>query len=156
MGFDRAFFFFGRFVIFGPLRYSRRMEQEEKEQGTAIVTEKSMIPSREAIHAVRDALGLLDTRWAELCSEIALVVDRSNQAYGNSTERSARLMAILWPDGVSPDRMHDARCMISILDKLSRIVTDRDAFGESPWRDVAGYALLAYRHDLEEKPGRSR
>lgn len=132
------------------------MEQEQKEQGKSTVEKKSMLPSREAIHAVRDALGLLDTRWAELCSEIALVVDRSNQAYGNSTERSARLMGILWPDGVPPDRMHDARCMISILDKLSRIVTDKDAFGESPWRDVAGYALLAYRHDLEEKPGRSR
>lgn len=130
------------------------MDQEQ--QNDKIAEQKSMVPSREAIHTVRDALGLLDTRWAELCSEIALVVDRSNHAYGNSTEKSAALMAILWPDGVLPERMHDARCMISILDKLSRIVTDKDAFGESPWRDVAGYALLAYRHDLEEKPGRSR
>lgn len=32
----------------------------------------------------------------------------------------------------------------------------KDAFGESPWRDVAGYALLAYRHDLENHENRER
>ncbi len=35
--------------------------------------------------------------------------------------------------------------MIRILDKCFRIATHRDALGEDPWQDVAGYALLMNR-----------
>lgn len=100
---------------------------------------------------VKEVLQLHDEFLAELVSEIAIIVDKSNQAYGNSTEKSAEMMAILWPDGIPPDRMHDARVMISVLDKLSRIATDKNAFGESPWRDAAGYCVLGYKHDVVTK-----
>ena len=35
--------------------------------------------------------------------------------------------------------------VVRVLDKLFRIATDRDALGESPWRDIAGYGLLGAR-----------
>jgi len=108
------------------------------------------------MEAVAEALGLRDKTWAALGGEIARVVDMGNAAYGNSTEKSSKIMGILYPNGVQPEQLHDFRCMMSILDKLSRIATDKDAFGESPWRDVAGYALLAYRHDLNRNPNRER
>jgi len=97
-----------------------------------------------------------DPEWARLALEVGLVTDRSNTAYGDSTTKAGQLMAILWPNGVPPSRMHEAFIMVRILDKLSRVVTDKDAFGESPWRDVAGYALLALRHDLQHNPERER
>ena len=65
-------------------------------------------------------------------------------------------MAILYPNGIQPEQFHDARCTISIIDKLSRIATDKNAFSESPFRDITGYALLAYRHDLKENENRER
>lgn len=118
---------------------------------------KDAKPSQATVRAVAEMLGgIHDETWLELGLEITTVVDRSNAAYGDSTEKSAEIFQILWPDGVPVDRMHDFRCMVSILDKLSRIATDKDAFGESPWRDVAGYALLAYRHDLAEHEDRER
>jgi len=117
---------------------------------------KECKPTGEEMEAVQKALGIHDPVWANLGAEVIRVVDQSNQAYGNSTEKSASMMGILYPDGVRPEQLHDARCMISILDKLSRIATDKDAFGESPWRDVAGYALLAYRHDLSGHKERVR
>lgn len=117
---------------------------------------KNMKPTGEEMEAVGHALKVHDPVWANLGAELIKVVDTSNQAYGNSTEKSAKMMSILYPEGIQPEQMHDARCMISVLDKLSRIATDKDAFGESPWRDVAGYALLAYRHDLAEHEGRER
>lgn len=117
---------------------------------------KDCILDTNETEAVAEALGVKDKTWAALGGEIARVVDRTNRAYGNSTEKSAQILGILYPDGVQPEQLHDFRCMMSILDKLSRIATDKDAFGESPWRDVAGYALLAYRHDLEQHRERER
>lgn len=106
---------------------------------------------------VAEILGdIKDATWLDLGLEIITVVDRSNAAYGDSTEKSSEILQILWPEGVPIDRMHDLRCMVSIIDKLSRIATDKDAFGESPYRDIAGYAMLAYRHDLQEHEERER
>lgn len=117
---------------------------------------KSAKPDEQQVNTVKEALELEDPIWAELSGEVARVLDSTNKAYGNSTEKSARILGLLYPDGIQPERLHDVRCMISILDKLSRIATDKDAFSESPWRDIAGYALLAYRHDLTEHEGRER
>ena len=117
---------------------------------------KECKPTGEEMGAVQKALGVHDPVWANLGAEIIRVVDQSNQAYGNSTEKSARMLGILYPEGIRPDQLHDARCIISILDKLSRIATDKDAFGEHPARDIAGYALLMYRHDLQKNPDRER
>ena len=59
-------------------------------------------------------------------------------------------MRMLYPDGIPPEQMTDALAIVRIIDKLFRIATKKDAFGESPFRDIAGYGLLgAHRHDLE-------
>jgi hypothetical protein len=39
-----------------------------------------------------------------------------------------------------------------VIDKLFRVATKKDAFGESPWRDIAGYALLGIAADEKEAP----
>ena len=51
-------------------------------------------------------------------------------------------MKILYPNGISSDQLEDALAIVRILDKLFRIATDKDALGESPYRDIAGYGLL--------------
>lgn len=117
---------------------------------------KNVKPTQGVIDEVCGIANVTDPIWAELGLEIMSVVDKSNAAYGNSTEKSAEILKILWPDGVPPDRMHDFRCMVSIVDKLSRIATDKDAFGECAFRDIAGYALLGYRHDLRTHTDRER
>ena len=53
------------------------------------------------------------------------------------------MIRALYPDGIPSDKLDDALAVIRVVDKLFRIATDRDAMGESPWRDIAGYALLA-------------
>lgn len=83
-----------------------------------------------------------------LCRYLELTLQRKNLAYGDSTEKSAAILRLLWPDGIPPSSYYDARIAISVLDKLGRIATDRDALGESPWLDVAGYGILGLRHAL--------
>lgn len=83
------------------------------------------------------------SKWHPLAADIAATVAEKNAAYGDSFARSGEVMAVLYPNGIAPGQMADALAVVRVIDKLFRIATDRDALGESPWRDIAGYALLA-------------
>ena len=52
------------------------------------------------------------------------------------------IIKILFPQGVKPENYRDLLTITRIIDKLFRIATRKNAFGESPYRDIAGYALL--------------
>lgn len=85
------------------------------------------------------------TSYPEIGAQIGALVETKQAAYGDSFGKSGEVMRILYPDGIPPEKMDDALAVVRVLDKLFRIATDRDALGESPWRDVAGYALLSVR-----------
>ena len=86
-------------------------------------------------------------KYAELGAGIGALTDGKQAAYGDSFGRAGKVMRILYPDGIAPDQYDDALAVVRVIDKLFRIATDRDAFGESPWRDVAGYGLLGAGRD---------
>jgi hypothetical protein len=81
--------------------------------------------------------------YAETGAAIGELVAAKQAAYGDSFGKSGEVMRILYPDGIPAEKLDDALVVVRVLDKLFRIATDRDALGESPWRDIAGYALLA-------------
>lgn len=81
-------------------------------------------------------------RYEAMGSQIGALVDQKQAAYGDSYGKSGAVMRILYPAGIAPEQMDDALAVVRVLDKLFRIATDRDALGESPWRDVAGYGIL--------------
>ena len=90
--------------------------------------------------------------YESLGSHIGASVLAKQKAYGDSFGRAGPIMRILYPDGISLDKMDDALVVVRIIDKLSRIATHRDAFGEDPFRDIAGYGLLAVaRREQNEK-----
>jgi hypothetical protein len=80
--------------------------------------------------------------YEELGAEIGRLVESKQAAYGDSFGRSGEVMRILYPDGIQPEQYDDALAVIRIIDKLFRVATDRDALGESPFRDISGYGLL--------------
>lgn len=80
--------------------------------------------------------------YEEIGADIGALVKEKQEAYGDSFGKAGAVMAILYPDGIKSEQLHDALCIVRILDKLFRIATKKDAFGESPYRDIAGYALL--------------
>jgi hypothetical protein len=86
-----------------------------------------------------------DNSYENIGVEIGRLVDTKQKAYGNSFGKAGNILRELYPDGISPEQMDDALTVIRIIDKLFRIATDRDALGESPWRDIAGYALLSVK-----------
>ena len=89
--------------------------------------------------------------FSDIGKEIGELVEEKQAAYGDSFGRSGQIMKVLYPDGISLDKMEDALTVVRIIDKLFRIATKKGALGESPYRDVAGYALLAIKRDEENK-----
>lgn len=86
-------------------------------------------------------------------TEMGKLVADKNAAYGNSFGRAGELLVMLYPDGVKPEQYRDMLAIIRVIDKLFRIATRKDAFGESPWRDITGYGILSTWADMQESKG---
>ncbi len=90
-------------------------------------------PDEEALKTIADQIGSL------VCVK--------NRAYGNAFHSAGPFLSLLYPNGVQPDQFGDMLAIVRIFDKLKRIATHKDALGESPFRDIAGYCLLAIERD---------
>jgi len=88
--------------------------------------------------------------YKELGIEVGSLVDEKNAAYGSSFAECHKILTVLYPEGIKPEQYTDALAIIRVIDKLFRIANKKDAFGESPWRDIAGYALLGIANDKRE------
>lgn len=93
----------------------------------------------------------IDPPFEELGHQIGKVVAEKNKAYGDSFSKSGKIIKILYPDGIKLKQYDDALAVIRIVDKLFRIATDKDAFGESPFRDIVGYGILGTYKSEKEK-----
>jgi hypothetical protein len=91
-----------------------------------------------------DELPVIDrSPYEDIALSVAKLVQAKQLAYGDSFGKSGEVLRILYPNGISHNQLDEALTIVRVVDKLFRIATDRDAFGESPWRDVIGYSLLA-------------
>lgn len=73
--------------------------------------------------------------------EIAALVIKKNAAYGNSFGTAGEALRILYPDGIKTEQYETALLVTRIWDKLKRLATANDPYGEDPFVDVAGYAI---------------
>ena len=80
--------------------------------------------------------------YSELAEQVGKLVEEKNAAYGNSFFTSGEALKLLYPHGVSPEQYGDVLTLVRIWDKMMRIATKKDAFGESPYKDIVGYGLL--------------
>ena len=93
---------------------------------------------------------MMDT-YEQLGTEIGQLVDCKNAAYGSSFAKCGDFLRLLFPQGIPPHRLEDALLLARIFDKQMRIATDQDAFGETPFADIAGYGLLGARRHKERQ-----
>ena len=87
------------------------------------------------------------SHFERIGAEVGRLVAAKNAAYGDSFARSGEILAILYPGGIRVEQYRDALAVVRVVDKLFRIATRKGAFGESPWRDVAGYGILGAASD---------
>jgi hypothetical protein len=82
-------------------------------------------------------------RWLPHAEACASLVKEKNEAYGSSWDASGQFLSLLYPDGMKPEQYQDALVLARMFDKMMRVAHDAGAFGESPYKDLMGYALLA-------------
>lgn len=90
------------------------------------------------------------SKYDEMAVQIGALVTEKNAAYGDSFAKCGEFLRLLFPDGIQPAQYDDALALVRIFDKQMRIATRKDAFGESPFRDIAGYGILGAVHDANK------
>ena len=90
-------------------------------------------------------LGTID--FASLGESVGQLVSEKQAAYGDSFSRAHEILRVLYPDGITVAQYKDMLALTRIIDKMFRIANAKDAFGESPYRDIAGYGLLGMSGD---------
>lgn len=123
----------------------------------AICTKKSTEAKPGALNAIQPKRQATRRQsqmtYLEIATQICNLISDKQKAYGNSFGRSGEIMKILYPDGISHSQMDDALALVRVIDKMFRIATSKNAYGESPWRDITGYAILSVARD--ESDGRT-
>jgi hypothetical protein len=89
---------------------------------------------------IHDRIRRVGVEVADLCRE-------KNLAYGSSFQKTGEFLRLLYPDGIRPEQYVDLGLLFRIFDKQMRIATRKDAFGESPFRDIAGYGMMGAATD---------
>jgi len=89
---------------------------------------------------------------AQIGIDVGKLVQEKNTAYGNSFQKAGEFLKLLYPNGVRPDQYTDMLLITRIFDKMMRIATDKDAFGETPFKDITGYGILGVSiHPTKER-----
>lgn len=93
----------------------------------------------------------MENSFVDIGKKIGELVERKNAAYGDSFSLSCEVLKIFYPNGVAVDQYRDLLTITRVIDKLFRIATDKDAMGESPWNDIAGYSILSIWRDAQKR-----
>ena len=80
--------------------------------------------------------------FSEIGAEVGLLVENKNKAYGSAFQVSGEILKLFFPNGCPPDKYEDLLLIARIIDKLMRIASQKEAFGESPYVDIVGYGIL--------------
>lgn len=89
--------------------------------------------------------------FLSLSQEIGQLVTSKDSAYGHAFHKTAEILKVMCPEGISPDKYQDLTIVTRIIEKCCRLMTMKDAFGESPYQDISGYGVIGLRKDREGK-----
>lgn len=87
----------------------------------------------------------------EIAEEVGKIVEEKDKAYGSAFSKIPEILKILYPNGVPPEKYFDLIFTVRILDKLSRIANDPNAFSEDPYRDIAGYGFAGAVENIKRQ-----
>lgn len=127
--------------LYGPITTAQiRAKVRPVDPGSLATVDQGAWPPPSKLSVPAEAFHETLRRRGQALTELLV---KKNKAYGNSFRSAGQALALLYPDGIRPEQYADALAMARIWDKLGRVATDPDAFGEDPFDDLAGYAMLA-------------
>lgn len=121
---------------------------EACESGHPVLTDAAL--ARVVEISREQAVTKLYQRYDAFSNKLARLLAEKQTAYGDSFRYTRKVLAILYPNGVSVEQYRDLLTITRIIDKLFRVANQKNAFGESPWQDIAGYAIRAACEDEDQ------
>lgn len=95
----------------------------------------------------------LNPDYEAIGEQIGILLNEKQAAYGNAHGNMSHIFSILYPVGIQPYQYNDVLTVTRIMDKIFRIANlpanKKDSMGEDPWKDIAGYAILALQNTKE-------
>lgn len=88
--------------------------------------------------------------YEKLGRELGALVDVKNAQYGDSVNKTGRILEILYPNGVPVSEYRNMMLVTRILDKLNR-VANGDQGDESAFSDIAGYGLMGMKKEEKKE-----
>lgn len=99
--------------------------------------------------------------FEKTAAEIAQTLEKKQEAYGDSFGKTSDIMRILLKENYIESQdaflipsalLSELLTIVRILDKISRIATSPtgDKMDESPYADIAGYAILSLSRSREQ------
>lgn len=89
----------------------------------------------------------LPVNYEEIAQNIGALLNEKQTAYGNAFGEMEKLITVLYPQGIAPYQYKNLLTLVRILDKIFRIANspdgENDPMNEEPWKDIAGYSILA-------------
>ena len=86
-------------------------------------------------------------KYFPIAMELSALLDKKQQSYGDAFGSMEQIFKILYPEGIKEYQYADVLTLVRMLDKVFRIANttegESDLMGEEPYKDIAGYALLA-------------
>jgi hypothetical protein len=90
--------------------------------------------------------------YLSIGADIGALVDEKQAAYGDAFGACGDALKLLYPNGIPVEAYDDALAIVRVFDKLKRLATSggaADKMGESPWADIAGYAILSLGREVQ-------
>lgn len=100
---------------------------------------------------VGEVILIIDNEYQKIANDTATLVTEKNIAYGNSAQTSGEILKILFPNGIPVEKYNKILIIARILDKISRICNNENAFNEEPLKDIIGYCLVAINNDNKKE-----
>lgn len=94
--------------------------------------------------------------YEKFFQDVGRLVDEKHVAYGDSFGKSGDVLRIFYPNGITTEQYDDMLAIVRIIDKQFRIATNKDAFGESPFKDICGYSGLGAKRHEDIKNGKQK
>ena len=91
------------------------------------------------------------TIFHEVANKLAKLLVVKEKNYGQSFNLTGDILRIMAPDGIKPNQYDDVLTVVRILDKLFRVMKGAPD-EESPFRDIAGYAILKLVKESTQQP----
>jgi hypothetical protein len=85
--------------------------------------------------------------YINIGKQIGALLNEKQASYGDAFGKMNEILNVLYPDGIKNHQYQDILTIVRILDKVFRIANlpedQKDRMGEEPYKDIAGYAILA-------------